>query len=157
MRRLPAILGLLSLLYGCSDAGYLPYSAHALNPAQIHSLVSSASHSNGVPEGLVHAVLMAESAGDPSAVSSAGAEGLMQLMPATATACGVLNPFDPSENVSCGTGYLRMLLDRYHNDATLAVAAYNAGPGAVDRYHGVPPYAETRAYVTRVIDAYRSY
>ena len=89
MRRLPAILGLLSLLYGCSDAGYFPYSPHALNPAQIHSLVSSASHSNGVPEGLVNAVVMAESAGDPSAVSTAGAEGLMQLMPATSHGCGV--------------------------------------------------------------------
>jgi soluble lytic murein transglycosylase-like protein len=157
MRRLPAILCLLSLLYGCSDAGYLPYAPHALNPEQIRTLVSSASHNNGVPEGLVHAVLMAESAGDPSAVSTAGAEGLMQLMPGTSAACGVANPFDPTENVQCGTGYLRSLLDRYHNDVTLAVAAYNAGPGAVDHYHGVPPYAETRAYVSRVVDAYRSY
>jgi soluble lytic murein transglycosylase-like protein len=157
MRRLPAILCLLSLLYGCSDAGYLPYSPHALNPSQIHSLVSNASHDNGVPEGLIHAVLMAESAGDPSAVSSAGAEGLMQLMPGTSSACGVANPFEPTSNVSCGAGYLRSLLTRYHNDVTLAVAAYNAGPGAVDHYHGVPPYAETRAYVARVIDAYRSY
>jgi soluble lytic murein transglycosylase-like protein len=147
----------LGLLYGCSGAGYLPYAPHALDPSQIHELVSSASHDNGVPEGLVHAVLMAESAGDPSAVSSAGAEGLMQLMPGTSAACGVANPFDPVANVQCGSGYLRSLLDRYHNDVTLAVAAYNAGPGAVDRYHGVPPYAETRAYVTRVIDAYRSY
>jgi soluble lytic murein transglycosylase-like protein len=157
MRRLPAILCLLSLLYGCSDAGYLPYAPHALNPAQINSLVTSASQQNGVPQGLVRAVLMAESAGDPSAVSTAGAEGLMQLMPGTSAACGVANPFDPTQNVQCGTGYLRSLLDRYHNDVTLAVAAYNAGPGAVDRYHGVPPYAETRAYVTRVINAYRSY
>lgn len=157
MRRLSVVLCLYGLLYGCSGAGYLPYAPHALNPAQIHSLVATASHDNGVPEGLVHAVLMAESAGDPSAVSNAGAEGLMQLMPGTSAMCGVLNPFDPSENVQCGTGYLRSLLDRYHNDVTLAVAAYNAGPGAVDRYHGVPPYAETRAYVARVIDAYRSY
>jgi len=157
MRRLPAILALLSLLCGCSEAGYLPYAPHALNPAQIHSLVAGASHDSGVPEGLVRAVLMAESAGDPSAISNAGAEGLMQLMPGTAASCGVANPFDPAENVECGAGYLRSLLDRYHNDVTLAVAAYNAGPGAVDRYHGVPPYAETRAYVARVIDAYRSY
>jgi soluble lytic murein transglycosylase-like protein len=157
MRRLPAILCLLSLLYGCSETGYLPYAPHALNPSQIHSLVSDASRTNGVPEGLIHAVLMAESAGDPSAVSTAGAEGLMQLMPGTSAACGVANPFEPTSNVSCGTGYLRSLLTRYHNDVTLAVAAYNAGPGAVDHYHGVPPYAETRAYVTRVIDAYRSY
>jgi soluble lytic murein transglycosylase-like protein len=157
MRRLLGIFGLLSLLYGCSGAGYLPYSAHALDPAEIHTLVAGASHSNGVPEGLVRAVLMAESAGDPSAVSTAGAEGLMQLMPGTAAGCGIANPFDPVENVQCGTGYLRAMLDRYHNNVTLAVAAYNAGPGAVDRYHGVPPYAETQAYVTRVLTAYRDY
>lgn len=157
MRRLLGIFGLLSLLYGCSGAGYLPYSPHALDPSQIHSLVTGASQSNGVPEGLVHAVLMAESAGNPSAVSVTGAQGLMQLMPGTSAGCGIANPFDPVENVQCGAGYLRSMLDRYHNNVTLAVAAYNAGPGAVDRYHGVPPYAETRAYVTRVLTAYRDY
>lgn len=157
MRRLLGFFGLLGLLYGCSGAGYLPYSPHALDPSQIHSLVSGASQSSRVPEGLVHAVLMAESAGDPSAVSTAGAQGLMQLMPGTSAGCGIANPFDPVENVQCGAGYLRSMLDRYHNNVTLAVAAYNAGPGAVDRYHGVPPYAETRAYVTRVLTAYRDY
>jgi soluble lytic murein transglycosylase-like protein len=157
MKRIAGILCLMGLLYGCSDAGYLPYAPHALNPSQIHALVSSAAQTSGVPEGLVHAVVMAESAGDPSAVSTAGAQGLMQLMPGTSAHCGIANPFDPFENVQCGTGYLRGLLDRYHNNVTLAVAAYNAGPGAVDRYHGVPPYAETRAYVARVISAYRSY
>ena len=157
MRRLLGIFGLLSLLYGCGSAGYLPYAPHALNPNEISSLVSQASSSNGVPAGLVRAVLMAESAGNPSAVSVAGAQGLMQLMPGTSAQCGIANPFDATENVQCGTSYLKELLARYHGDATLAVAAYNAGPGAVDRYHGVPPYAETRAYVARVISAYRSY
>ncbi len=157
MKRLLGILGLLSLLYGCDGGGYLPYAPHALNPQQISTLVNDASAENGVPPGLVRAVLMAESAGDPSAVSMAGAQGLMQLMPATSADCGIVNPFDATQNVSCGTSYLKQLLDRYHGDATLAVAAYNAGPGAVDRYHGVPPYAETRAYVARVISAYRSY
>jgi soluble lytic murein transglycosylase-like protein len=157
MRRLFGILGVLGLLYGCSGAGYLPYSAHALQPGEIHMLVSDASHNNGVPEGLVHAILMAESAGDPSAISTAGAQGLMQLMPGTSSGCGIANPFDPMQNVECGTTYLRSLLVRYHNDVRLAVAAYNAGPGAVDRYHGVPPYPETRAYVDRVLAAYRSY
>jgi len=157
MRLLLGIAATLALLYGCSGGGYLPYSPHALNPSEIHSLVSDASHDNGVPPGLVRAVLMAESAGDPAAVSTAGAQGLMQLMPGTAAGCGITNPFDPNENVQCGAGYLRSLLDRYHNNVKLAVAAYNAGPGAVDRYHGVPPYAETQAYVLRVLSAYHSY
>jgi soluble lytic murein transglycosylase-like protein len=119
--------------------------------------VNGASAETGVPQALVNAVLMAESAGDPSAVSTAGAQGLMQLMPGTAAGCGIADAFDPQENVHCGSTYLRSLLRRYHDNVTLAVAAYNAGPGAVDRYHGVPPYAETRAYVTRVLSAYRSY
>ncbi len=157
MSRLLGIFGLLALLYGCSGPGYLPYAPHALDPTTLNSLVSGASQANGVPAGLVRAVLMAESAGNPSAISTAGAQGLMQLMPGTAASCGLANPFDPTQNVQCGTGYLRSLLHRYRNNVTLAVAAYNAGPGAVDRYHGVPPYAETRAYVARVLNAYRSY
>jgi len=152
-----AFIGLLGLLYGCGGAGYLPYAPHALNPQQISMLVSDASSSNGVPPGLVRAVLMAESAGDPSAISGAGAQGLMQLMPGTSARCGIANPFDATENVQCGTSYLKELLGRYHGNVTFAVAAYNAGPGAVDHYRGVPPYAETQAYVTRVISAYRSY
>ena len=157
MRRLLGGIALLSLLYGCSGAGYLPYAPHALNPEQISSLVNDASASDGVPPGLIRAVMMAESAGDPSAVSDVGAQGLMQLMPGTSAGCGIANPFDPIENVQCGTAYLAGLLTRYHHNTTLAVAAYNAGPGAVDKYHGVPPYAETRAYVARVMSAYDSY
>jgi soluble lytic murein transglycosylase-like protein len=150
-------MALLGLLYGCGGGGYLPYAPHALNDAQISTLVNGASAANGVPPGLIRAVLMAESGGDPSAVSIAGAQGLMQLMPATASNCGIDDPFEPFGNVRCGSSYLKSLLDRYHGNVELAVAAYNAGPGAVDRYHGVPPYAETRAYVTRVLTAYRSY
>lgn len=157
MKRILALFGLLSLLYGCAGGGYLPYSPHALDPGTLNALVNDASAAHGVPAGLVHAVVMAESAGDPSAVSIAGAQGLMQLMPGTSAGCGIVNPFDPTENVSCGTGYLGSLLHRYRGNVTLAVAAYNAGPGAVDRYHGVPPYAETRAYVVRVLNAYRNY
>ena len=157
MKRLLGICFLLSLLYGCSGAGYLPYAPHALNPAQIDALTASASEVNGVPQGLLRAVVMAESSGDPSAISMTGAQGLMQLMPGTSADCGVVNAFDPTENVQCGSAYLKELLDRYHGNTTLAVAAYNAGPGAVDKYHGVPPYPETRAYVARVISAYRSF
>jgi soluble lytic murein transglycosylase-like protein len=156
MRRFLGIGALIALLCGCSG-GYLPYASNSLNPGSIDSLVTGASQANGVPAGLVHAILMAESAGNPSAISVAGAQGLMQLMPGTAASCGIANPFDPTENVQCGTGYLHSLLHRYHNDVTLAVAAYNAGPGAVDRYHGVPPYPETRAYVVRVLNAYHNY
>lgn len=157
MKRLLGILGTSFLLCACSGGSYLPYAPHAMSASALHQLVSDASKDNGVPPGLVRAVMMAESAGDPSAISSAGAQGLMQLMPGTAAHCGIANAFDPFENVQCGTGYLRHLLDRYHNNVTLAVAAYNAGPGAVDKYHGVPPYAETQAYVTRVLTAYDSY
>ena len=157
MKRLLGLFMLLGLLYGCSGAGYLPYAPHALDPASLQSLVTEASARNGVSPGLVNAVVMAESAGNPSAISTAGAQGLMQLMPGTSASCGVSNPFDPQQNVECGARYLRGLLDRYNNNVELAVAAYNAGPGAVDQYHGVPPYAETRAYVSRVLTAYRNY
>jgi len=157
MKRLFGLAVMLTMLYGCGDTGYLPYAPHALGPAQIHSLVSDASLRNGVPVGLVNAVVMAESAGDPSAISTAGAQGLMQLMPGTSASCGIGNPFDPEQNVECGTRYLHGLLQRYNNNVELAVAAYNAGPGAVDQYHGVPPFSETRAYVSRVIAAYHSY
>lgn len=157
MKKLLGIVALLSLLYGCSGAGYLPYAPHALNPQQLQALVAEASSRNGVPAGLVNAVIMAESAGNPSAISPVGAQGLMQLMPETAASCGIVNPFVASDNVECGTRYLHSLLSRYNDNVELAVAAYNAGPGAVERYHGVPPYAETRAYVSRVLSAYRDY
>jgi soluble lytic murein transglycosylase-like protein len=108
---------------------------------------------------LLASVVQAESNGNALAVSRAGARGLMQLMPATATDLGVRNSFAPEQNIGGGTAYLDQLLIRYdpNNDARgleLAVAAYNAGPAAVDRYHGIPPYAETRAYVARVIRAF---
>jgi soluble lytic murein transglycosylase-like protein len=157
MSRWLGICGLLVGLYGCSGGSYLPYASRALDPTAIDALVAGASQANGVPAALVRAVMMAESAGNPSAISVAGAQGLMQLMPGTSAGCGIANPFDPTENVQCGTGYLHSLLRRYHNNVALAVAAYNAGPGAVDRYHGVPPYPETRAYVVRVLNAYHSY
>ncbi len=99
---------------------------------------------------LVRAVIRQESAYDPFAVSAKGAQGLMQLMPGTARRFGVQDVFDPAENVLGGVKYLRHLLDRYEGDTRLALAAYNAGEGAVDRYQGIPPYAETRDYVQRI-------
>jgi soluble lytic murein transglycosylase-like protein len=114
-------------------------------------LIEEHASRNGLRRDLVRAVIQVESAFNPRAVSSKGAIGLMQLMPATARQFGVTNAFDPSENVRGGTAYLRQLLDRYDGDERLALAAYNAGPGAVDR-HGqtVPPFRETRDYVSRV-------
>jgi soluble lytic murein transglycosylase len=109
-----------------------------------------------VPPGLVKAVIAAESLFDSDAVSRKGAQGLMQLMPTTASKLGVADPFSADQNVRGGVRYLRQMLDRY-GDMQRALAAYNAGPTAVDRYQGIPPYPETRAYVRRVMTYYRDY
>jgi soluble lytic murein transglycosylase-like protein len=114
-------------------------------------LISLHAREQSVRPDLVRAVMQVESAFNPNARSPKGAMGLMQLMPATARQFGVKNPFNPSENVRAGVAYLRELLDRYQNNEELALAAYNAGPGAVDK-HGqtVPPYRETRNYVSQI-------
>ena len=123
--------------------------------AQLDRLVSIASSAHGLSPALIRAVITVESGGDPSAISGAGAMGLMQLMPDTARAYGVADAFEPSQNVDGGCAYLHDLLGRYRGDLTLALAAYNAGPGAVAKYGGVPPYAETQAYVRNVTALYR--
>jgi hypothetical protein len=110
----------------------------------------------GMPPALVKAVIAAESAFNPQAVSRAGAQGLMQLMPATAAALGVSDSLVPEENVRGGVTYLRLMIERY-GDLSRALAAYNAGPAAVDRYGGIPPYRETKDYVARVLSYYRHY
>ncbi|GAA0786828.1 lytic transglycosylase domain-containing protein [Marinobacterium sediminicola] len=112
---------------------------------------------HGVDKALVRAIIHAESAFNAQARSRVGAQGLMQLMPQTATELGVSNPFDPEQNVDGGVRYLAMLLERYNKNTRLATAAYNAGPGAVQEYGGVPPYAETQAYVKRVAILHRRY
>jgi soluble lytic murein transglycosylase-like protein len=118
--------------------------------------IRAAAEREGLDPALVRAVVKHESGFDPRATSRAGAMGLMQLMPATARSLGVDDPYDPGQSLAGGTRFLRQLLERFEGDVRLAVAAYNAGPGAVDRYRGVPPYAETRAYVTRVLDTYQA-
>jgi soluble lytic murein transglycosylase-like protein len=125
--------------------------APALKTTQYEPLISEHAATHGIRADLVRAVIQAESAFNPFAKSVKGAMGLMQLMPATAVAYGVSNAYDPAENIRAGVAYLRSLLDRYSQNEELALAAYNAGTGAVQKYGGaVPPYRETRNYVTKI-------
>ncbi len=119
-------------------------------------LIVRAARNNRVEPALVKAVIAAESNFNPEAVSHKGARGLMQLMPETAVEMGINDPMIPAENVLGGTRYLRRMIDRY-GDWERALAAYNAGPEAVDRYGGIPPYRETQDYVRRVLTYYRTY
>jgi len=114
------------------------------------TLIATAAREHGVDEELIAAVIVAESNFDPRAVSPKNARGLMQLMPDTAKRLGVRDVFDPAQNIHAGTRYLRELLDRYHNDLLLTLAAYNAGPERVTQHGGVPPFPETRDYIARV-------
>jgi soluble lytic murein transglycosylase-like protein len=126
-------------------------AATAAPPASYDDLIDRHSRESGVRTELVRAVIQVESGFNPSARSPKGAMGLMQLMPATAQQFGVRNPYSPAENIAAGVAYLRELLDRYGNNEELALAAYNAGPGAVDRHgEAVPPYRETQKYVSKV-------
>ncbi len=122
-----------------------------LNPADLHEMLAEAGEQHNLDADLLASVVTAESNGNARAVSRAGARGLMQLMPKTAAEEGVSNSFEAEENVRGGSTYLNQLLIRYHDNIAFALAAYNAGPAAVDKYHGIPPYRETRAYVARVI------
>lgn len=121
-----------------------PYEAHIERAARDYRL----------SPGLIRSVIAVESSGDARAVSSKRAKGLMQLTDSTAEMLGVRNVFDPKENIRGGACYLRQLLDRFDGDLRVALAAYNAGPGAVERHGGIPPFEETRAYVARVLEAY---
>lgn len=120
--------------------------------AAIEGLIHEAAERFGLAPALIRAVIRAESGFDPFAVSSAGAQGLMQLMPALATELGVANVFDPRENIMAGTQYLSALISGHGGSVTLGLASYNAGPGAVERYGGIPPFKETERYVQTILD-----
>ena len=125
-------------------------------PQYVASAIADSARTHGVDPRLVAAIAARESAGNAGAVSHVGACGIMQLMPATARFLGVSDIFDVRENIDGGTRYLRTLLDTFHGDLDLALAAYNAGPGAVQKYNGVPPYRETQAYVRAVRASYEA-
>jgi hypothetical protein len=122
-----------------------------LTPGDLHEMLTRAGEEHNLDVDLLASVVKAESDGNARAVSRAGARGLMQLMPGTAAGLGVKDSFEPTQNVRGGTAYLDKLLIQYHDNLALALAAYNAGPEAVDKYHGIPPYRETQIYVARVI------
>ena len=125
--------------------------SHAVTSVDLQTAISSASSKTSLDPDLIHSVIRAESGFNAKAVSPKGARGLMQLMPDTAAKLGVQDSFDAQSNVDGGTRYLRELLARYNGDLAKALAAYNAGPHRVEQFHGVPPYRETRAYVSSII------
>lgn len=134
-----------------------PVAAARARPSSFDALIRSTADRVNLDPMLIKSVMQAESAFDPNAVSRKGASGLMQLMPATARRYGVSSIFDPHQNVMGGSRYLRFLVDRFDGDLELALAGYNAGENAVDKYGGIPPYSETRHYVKKVMGLYRQY
>ncbi len=145
--------------FACGAAPGVDFGRLRLNTESVRAEIAAAAREFGVEEAVIRAIMHAESAYNPMAVSHAGAQGLMQLMPATASRFGVSNPYDAAQNIRGGVEYLAWLLKRYSGNLTLAAAGYNAGEGAGDRHGGVPPYQETQRYVQRVAllaERYRS-
>ena len=136
--------------YACNPNSKVNWSATRLYTREYATPISLAAKAHGIDPALIRAVIHAESGFNPNARSRKGAIGLMQLMPGTASDMGVSNPDAAQQNIQGGVKYLAQLLDQYHGDVTLATAAYNAGPANVEKYRGVPPFAETQTYVKRV-------
>ncbi len=136
--------------FACSALPGVNFGRLALNTSAYATEIANAARAYGVDEALVRAIIHAESSYNPNALSYKGAQGLMQLMPGTASRFGVQNPFSAADNINGGVQYLSFLSRRFNGDVRLIAAAYNAGEGNVDRYGGVPPFAETQRYVERV-------
>src|SRR6266850_373594 len=137
-----------------ADVETIPEDIPLSGDCDLDWIIFRAGEKAGVDPRFIHAVVKQESKYDPKAVSHVGAEGLMQMMPATAKRFGLKDPFDASANVEAGTKYLKWLLKRFDGDVSLALAGYNAGEGAVDKYKGVPPYSETQNYVNKIVSNY---
>lgn len=151
------VYNLLGIAIICSLCIYEGRGLVHSNIVDYNDLISDAAQSNAVHPALITAIIHAESNFDPLAVSRVGAMGLMQIVPSTQRYLGLKNAFDPKQNVDAGSRYLRELLDRFRGNVIMAVAAYNAGPGAVARHAGIPPYKETRNYVKKVLAYYKHY
>jgi len=168
-KSIPLFIISLFVVFNFTDVPCSPVMAPVVNAAEVEAIpadiplsgdcdldwiIYRAGQKAGVDPRFIHAVIKQESKYNSKAVSPVGAQGLMQMMPATAERFGLKDPFDPAANVEAGTKYLKWLLKRFDGDVSLALAGYNAGEGAVDKYKGVPPYSETQNYVNKIVSNY---
>lgn len=156
-RKLSGIAATSSAPVTGSGAGLAVQSAAVAGNTAFDDIINRAALKYGIDFNLIKKVISAESSFRPDVVSNAGAQGLMQLMPSTGKSYGVTNPFDPEQNIDAGVHYLSDMLKRFKGDVTLALAAYNAGPGAVKKYNGIPPYEETINYIKKILDGAASF